>query len=59
MYVLIKFGSKLYRLGLPKLINCAPFVTELFVLCYERDFMLSLSVNNQTDVIEAINSISG
>ena len=31
-----------------------------FVLffCYERDFMLSLSDNNQVDVIEAFNSTS-
>ena len=25
----------------------------LFLFCYERDFMLSLSDNNQTDIIEA------
>ena len=27
--------------------------TFLFLFCYERDFMLSLSDNNQTDIIEA------
>ena len=32
---------------------CAPLVADLFFLCYERDFMLYLSDNNQTDVIEA------
>ena len=26
--------------------NCAPLVADLFLLCYERDFMLSLSDNN-------------
>ena len=36
--------------------NCAPLVADLF--CYERDFMLSLSDNNQTDIIEAVNSTS-
>ena len=38
--------------------NCAPFVADLFLFCYERDFMLSLSDNNQTDIIEAFNSTS-
>ena len=38
--------------------NCAPLVADLFVFCYERDFMLSLSDNNQTDIIEAFNPIS-
>ena len=38
--------------------NCAPLVADLFLFCYERDFMLSLSDNNQTDIIEAFNYIS-
>ena len=38
--------------------NCAPLVADLFLFCYERDFMLSLSDNNQTDIIEAFNSTS-
>ena len=29
----------------------APRVADLILLCYERDFMLSLSDNNQTDSI--------
>ena len=31
--------------------NCAPFVADLFLLCYERDFKLSLSDDIQSDVI--------
>ena len=38
--------------------NCAPLVADLVWFCYERDFMLSLSDNNQTDIIEALNSTS-
>ena len=38
--------------------NCTPLVADLFLFCYERDFMLSLSDNNQTDIIEAFNSTS-
>ena len=33
-------------------------LADLFLFCYERDFMLSLSDNNQTDIIEAFNSTS-
>ena len=36
--------------------NCAPLVAYLFLFCYERDFMLSLSDNNHTDIIEPFNS---
>ena len=38
--------------------NCAPLVADLFLFCNERDFMLSLSDNNQTDILEAFNSTS-
>ena len=38
--------------------NFTPLVADLFLICYERDFMLSLSDNNQTDIIEAFNSTS-
>ena len=38
--------------------NCAPLVTELILFPYERDFMLSLSDNDQADIIEALNSTS-
>ena len=38
--------------------NCTPLVADLFFFCYERDFMLSLSDENQSEVIEALNSTS-
>ena len=38
--------------------NCAPLVADLFLFCYEGDFMLSLSEDNQSGVIEAFNSTS-
>ena len=38
--------------------NCAPIVADLFSFSYETDFMLSLSEDNQSDVIEAFNSTS-
>ena len=36
--------------------TCAPLVADLFLFCYERDFMLSISDNNQADLVEAFNS---
>ena len=38
--------------------NCAPLVADLFLFCYEGDFMLSLSGNDQSDIIEDFNSTS-
>ena len=56
--IYIRFGSKLNRqiVGIPMGTNCAPLEADLFLFCYERDFMLSLSEYNQLDVIEAFNS---
>ena len=54
----IRFGTKLYRqtVGIPMGTNCAPLVADLFLFCYERDFMKSFSRENQADIIEAFNS---
>ena len=56
----IRFGTKLYRqiIGIPMGTNCAPFIADLFLCCYERDFMKSLSPESQADIIEAFNSTS-
>ena len=58
--IYIRFGFKLYRqiVGIPMGTNCAPLVADLFLFCYERDFMLSLSEENQSGVIEAFSSTS-
>ena len=58
--IFMRFGSTLYRqiVGIPMGTNCAPPVADLFLLCYENNFMLSLSDNNQADIIEAFNSTS-
>ena len=57
--IFIRFGTKLYRqtIGIPMGTNCAPLVADLFLFCYERDFMKSLSRENQADIIEAFNPI--
>ena len=38
--------------------NCAPLESDLFLFCYERDFILPLPEDNQSDVIKAFNSTS-
>ena len=58
--IFIRFGTKLYRqtIGIPMETNCAHLVADLFLFCYERDFMKSLIPENQADIIEAVNSTS-
>ena len=58
--IYIRFGSKLYRqnVGIPMGTNCAPLVADLFLFCYERNFMKSLTKEKQYDMIDAFNSTS-
>ena len=45
----LKFLDK--TIGIPMGTKCAPLVADLFLFCYGRDFMKSLSRENQTDII--------
>ena len=58
--IYITFGTKSYRqiVGIPMGTNCAPLVADLFLFCYERDFITSLSDVKQAEIIEAFTSIS-
>ena len=58
--IFIRIGTKLYRqvVGIPMGTNCAPLVADLFLFCYERDFMMSLSDDKQADVVDAFNTTS-
>ena len=38
--------------------NCAPLVVDIFPFCYKRDFMMSLSDDEQANVIDAFNTTS-
>ena len=55
----IRFGYKLYRqiVGILMGTNCAPIVADLFYFSM-RDFMTSLSDDNQADIIVAFNLTS-
>ena len=58
--IYIRFGTKVYRqiVGIPMGTNCAPLIADLFLFCYERDFMTSLSDLKQAEIIEAFKSTS-
>ena len=53
--IYFRFGTKLYRqiAGIPVGTNCAPLAADLFLFCYKRDFMMSLSDVKQAEIIEA------
>ena len=36
--------------------NCAPLIADLFLFCYDRDFMTSLSDVKQAEIIKAFKS---
>ena len=50
----------LYRqvVGIPMGTNCVPLVADLFLFCYERDFMMSLSDDKKAGIIDAFNTTS-
>ena len=50
----------LYRqvVEIPMGTNCAPLVADLFLFCYERAFMMSLSDAKQADIIDVFNTTS-
>ena len=56
--IFIRFGTKLHRqvVGIPMSTNCAPLIADLFLFCFERDFMMSLSDDKQADVICVFNT---
>ena len=58
--IYIRFDTKLYRqiVGIPMGTNCASLVADLFLFCYERDFMTSLSDVKQAELIETFKSTS-
>ena len=57
---ILGLALKLYRqiVCIPMGTNCAPLVADLFLFCYERNFMKDLSSDNQADVFKAFNSTS-
>ena len=58
--IYFRFGTKFYRqiVDIPMGPNCAPLVADLFLFCYERNFMMSLSADKDAEIIEAFSSTS-
>ena len=58
--IFIRFCIKLYRqvVGIPMGTNCAPLAANLFLFCYDRDFMMSISIDKHANVIDAFNTTS-
>ena len=58
--IFIQCGINLYRqvVGIPMDTNWASPVADLFLFCYENDFMMSLSDHKQADIIDAFNTTS-
>ena len=54
--IYIRFARQI--VGIPMGTNCAPLVADLFLFCYQRDFMTSLSDVKQAAIIEAFKSTS-
>ena len=59
--IFVRFGTKLCRqvVGIPVGTNCAPLVADLFLFCYERDFVMSLSDDGRAGVVGAFGTASG
>ena len=38
--------------------NCALLIADLFLFCYERDFMASFSYNKEAEIIQAFNHLT-
>ena len=55
IFIFIRCRTKLHRqiISIPMGTNCAPLVADLFLFCYDRDFVKSLSPENQAEIIEA------
>ena len=58
--ITIRLGSNLYRQIVGRTVgtNLAPLVADLFLFCYERYLMLSLSGCIQADGVDPFNSTS-
>ena len=44
--------------GIPMCTNCAPLIADLFLYCYERDFMSDLQKSKRHDLIDMFNDTS-
>ena len=55
--IYVQFEGMVYQqiVGIPMGTNCAPLIADLFLFCYERDFMSSLHKSKRYDLIDMFN----
>ena len=48
----VQFEGMVYQqiVGIPMGTNCAPLIVDLFLFCYERDFMSNLHKSRRYDL---------
>ena len=58
--IYVQFDGMVYQqiVGIPMGTNCAPLIADLFLLCYERDFMSNLQKSKRFDLIDKFNDTS-
>ena len=58
--IYVQFEGMVYQqiVGIPMGTNCAPLIADLFLFCYERDFMSSLHKSKRYDLIYMFNDTS-
>ena len=58
--IYVQFEGMVYQqiVGIPMGTNCAPPIADLFLFCYERDFMSSLHKSKRYDLIDMFNDTS-
>ena len=58
--IYVQFDGIVYQqiVGIPMGTNCAPLIADLFLYCYERDFMSDLQKSKRFDLIDMFNDTS-
>ena len=56
----MQFDGMVYQqiVGIPMGTNCAPLIIDLFLYCYERDFMSDLQKSKRHNLIDMFNDTS-
>ena len=58
--IYVQFDGMVYQqiVRIPMGTNCAPLIADLFLYCYERDFMSDLQKSKRFDLIDMFNDTS-
>ena len=58
--IYVQFGGMVYHqiVGIPMGTNCAPLIADLFLYCYQKDFMSNLQKSKRFDLIDKFNDTS-